>query len=261
MCARRLGRLRDAVRLFRELARDAPPALHALSLHENLIEALLEQRAYADVQAVIARCEDIGLGASAAVLYTSALLRARAAAQQAGPGATGVRALDAAALDALRRAIEFNPHVPPYLLELRALALPPEHVVRRGDSEALAYAFWHLRHWRAADGALRLAAEAWAAWERGAWAAWRAQPQCQRCADRELLPPRAPPPKQATPPGPGPAPATPTHGGQEQSARASLAVPAALACTALVLLTLLLHRLTLPLPLQPHALLRLLADI
>lgn len=53
MCARRLGRLRDAVRLFRELARDAPPALHALSLHENLIEALLEQRAYADVQVAL----------------------------------------------------------------------------------------------------------------------------------------------------------------------------------------------------------------
>lgn len=50
MCARRLGRLRDAARLFRELARDAPPALHALALHENLIEVLLEQKAYADVQ-------------------------------------------------------------------------------------------------------------------------------------------------------------------------------------------------------------------
>lgn len=50
MCARRLGRLRDAARLFRELARDAPPALAALHAHENLLEVLLEQRAYADVQ-------------------------------------------------------------------------------------------------------------------------------------------------------------------------------------------------------------------
>lgn len=196
------------------------------------------------------------------MLYTNALLRARAAAQQAVPGATGVtsvRALDAAALDALRRAIEFNPHVPPYLLELRALALPPEHVVRRGDSEALAYAFWHLRHWRAADGALKLATQAWAAWERGAWAAWRAQPQCQRCADRELLPPRASPPKQATPPGPGPAPATPTHDGQEQPENTLMNVPTALGCIVLIVFAIVLHRL--PLYLQPHSLLRLLADI
>lgn len=50
MCARRLGRLRDAARMFRELARDAPPALAPLATHENLIEVLLEQRAYADVQ-------------------------------------------------------------------------------------------------------------------------------------------------------------------------------------------------------------------
>ncbi|XP_028171116.1 protein ST7 homolog, partial [Ostrinia furnacalis] len=80
MCARRLGRLRDAARLFRDLARDAPPALHALALHENLIEVLLEQRAYADVSALVARHADAGGPRSAALLYTAALLRARAAA-------------------------------------------------------------------------------------------------------------------------------------------------------------------------------------
>ncbi|XP_047026138.1 protein ST7 homolog [Helicoverpa zea] len=173
MCARRLGRLRDAARLFRELARDAPPALHALALHENLIEVLLEQKAYADVQAVLARYDDVGLPRSACVCYTAALLRARAAA--AAP-----RQHELAALDAARRAIEFNPHVPEYLLELRPLTLPPEHVLRRGDSEALAYAFFHLRHWRACPDALRVLAAAWAgASRRGAAPA---------CADRELLP-------------------------------------------------------------------------
>ncbi|CAH0605668.1 unnamed protein product [Chrysodeixis includens] len=163
MCARRLGRLRDAARLFRELARDAPPSLHALALHENLIEVLLEQKAYADVQAVLARYDDVGLPRSACVCYTGALLRARAAGGAAG-GARGRGAAEAAALDAMRRAIVFNPHVPEYLLELRPLTLPPEHVLRRGDSEALAYAFFHLRHWRAC--ALRLLGAAWAAAER-----------------------------------------------------------------------------------------------
>ncbi|XP_068631407.1 protein ST7 homolog [Battus philenor] len=155
MCARRLGRLRDATRMFRELARDAPPALAPLATHENLIEVLLEQRAYADVQAVVARYEECGASRSATTVYTSALLRARAA-SAAAPAARASAELSA--LEAMRRAIEFNPHVPAYLLELRALALPPEHVVRRGDSEALAYAFWHLRHWRHVDGALRLLA-------------------------------------------------------------------------------------------------------
>ncbi|KAI8424514.1 hypothetical protein MSG28_002977 [Choristoneura fumiferana] len=87
MCARRLGRLRDAARLFRELARDAPPALAALHAHENLLEVLLEQRAYADVQAVLARYDDPALPKSATIVYTTALLRARAAAQAPRPGA------------------------------------------------------------------------------------------------------------------------------------------------------------------------------
>ncbi|XP_052740539.1 protein ST7 homolog [Bicyclus anynana] len=182
MCARRLGRLRDAARLFRELARDAHPALAALQLHENLLEVLLEQRAFADAHALLARLDDTPAPRSAATAYGTALLRARGA---SGPAA------EAAALQALRRAIAFNPHVPEYLLELRPLTLPPEHVLRRGDSEAVAYAFWHLRHWRAADGALRLLAAAWAAAERAearAGAAGYRGTACAQCADRELLP-------------------------------------------------------------------------
>ncbi|XP_059048769.1 protein ST7 homolog [Achroia grisella] len=200
MCARRLGRLRDAARLFRELARDAPPALHALALHENLLEVLLEQRAYADAQAVLARYDDGDAPRSAALCYTAALLRARAAA-----GAAPRAPAELAALEAMRRAIEFNPHVPEYLLELRALTLPPEHVLKRGDSEAVAYAFFHLRHWRHAEGALRLLAVAWqaaggarGAGGGGACAAGGARGgargaggggACAACADRELLPP------------------------------------------------------------------------
>ncbi|CAH2070736.1 unnamed protein product, partial [Iphiclides podalirius] len=139
-------------------------------------------------QGVLARYEEAAAWRSACTVYSAALLRARAALGAQPPARA---ALELAALEAMRRAIEFNPFVPAYLLELRPLALPPEHVVRRGDSEALAYAFWHLRHWRHVDGALRLLAAAAQAQprRRPAPALGRADRcrACGACGDRELL--------------------------------------------------------------------------
>ncbi|KAH0618938.1 hypothetical protein JD844_018499 [Phrynosoma platyrhinos] len=60
MCARKLGRIKEAVKMMRD------------------VKALLELQAYADVQAVLAKYDDISLPKSAAICYTAALLKARA---------------------------------------------------------------------------------------------------------------------------------------------------------------------------------------
>ncbi|XP_025932990.1 suppressor of tumorigenicity 7 protein-like isoform X4 [Apteryx rowi] len=164
MCARKLGRIREAVKMMRDLMKEFP-LLSMLNIHENLLEALLELQAYADVQAVLAKYDDISLPKSAAICYTAALLKARAVSERFSPETASKRGLSTAeinAVEAIHRAVEFNPHVP--------------------------------KHWKRIEGALNLLHCTWEGTfrmipyplEKGHL--FYPYPSCTETADRELLP-------------------------------------------------------------------------
>ncbi|KAK1887725.1 Suppressor of tumorigenicity 7 protein like [Dissostichus eleginoides] len=180
MCSRKLGRTREAVKMMRDLMKEFP-LLSMFNIHENLLESLLELQNYADVQAVLAKYDDISLPKSATICYTAALLKARAVSDK---GSVTARAEHSG--DERSRSHPQSGGVQP--------SRPQKHILKRGDSEAIAYAFFHLQHWKRVEGALNLLHCTWEGTfrmipyplEKGHL--FYPYPICTETADRELLP-------------------------------------------------------------------------
>ena len=197
VCLRKLGRVKDAIKIYRDLSKD-DRSLHFANIHENLIECLLETQNYTDVQHVMSKQDEQWVFKSTVMCYTFALLKAKAVGEKFCVDTVSKRGpnnAEIAAMDAIHIAVEMNPHVPRYLLELKSLVLPPEHLFKRGDSEAVVYAFHHLQHWKRVEGALSLLGSTWEGTfrripfplERGHH--FHPYPSHMETLDRQVLPP------------------------------------------------------------------------
>lgn len=163
VCARKLGKVKEAIKLYRDLMKDDRIQTIA-NIQENHIECLLELQSYSEVHQWIGKLDETSVSKSTMLCYTMALLKAKAIGEKFSPDLVSKRGPtqgELVAVDAVHRAVELNPHVPKYLLELKSLILPPEHFYKRGDSEALVYAFHHLHHWKRVEGALLLLGSTW----------------------------------------------------------------------------------------------------
>lgn len=163
VCLRRLGKVKEATKIYRELLKDN--RVHFLvNIYENLAECLLEAQSYTELNAFLLKQEDSSIYKSTVLCFTIALLKAKAVGDKfctETVARRGPTPQELSACEAIHRAVELNPLVPKYLLELKPLVPPPEHYIKRGDSEAVTYAFHHLVHWKRIEGAIPLLSATW----------------------------------------------------------------------------------------------------
>lgn len=197
ICAQKLGKFKESMKLYRELLKDNHTSALA-TVEENICDCLLEMQNYSELTQFLSRQEESVLVRSTVLCYTIALLKSKAVGEKfcaESLSRRGPTPAEVAAFEAIHRAVELNPHIPKYLLELKALTVPSEHFVRRGDSEAIFYSFHHLHHWKRVEGALPLLATTWEGTfqripfplERGHL--FQPYPLYVEVMDRELLPP------------------------------------------------------------------------
>lgn len=138
-------------------------------LYDAMLEVSLERQNYADVHSLVQRYDE-ATHQSTTVIYTAALLKVRQVCSMNNFGSDGSNLLitqkrlneaERQAVEAVQAAVEYNPHVPLYLLEQKSIILPGEHILRRGDSDAIAYSFWHIRHWKRIPGSLTFLEYTW----------------------------------------------------------------------------------------------------
>ena len=196
VCTRRLGKIKEAIKLYRDLLKDSR-TLFLVNIYENLTECLLDSQSYSELNNFLSKQEETLLYKSTPLCYTIALLKCKAVGDKfcaETVARRGPTPPELAVYEAIHRAVELNPHVPRYLLELKPLVPPPEHLVKRGDSEAIAYAFYHLNHWKRIEGSIHLLATTWeAAFQRIPFPLERGHlfppyPSYMEVVDRELLP-------------------------------------------------------------------------
>lgn len=137
-CLWELDRLEEAEAHYRELLR--------LNLGDNqgvrytLLRLLMDSERYDDALQLTEEHKD---DASAEMMFNRAMILFRLR----GPGE--------AAEAAMEEALEWNPHIPPYLLgSKRVPSDRPSGIQLGGESEATEYAASYLNHWRITPGAL-----------------------------------------------------------------------------------------------------------
>lgn len=133
-----VGRTREAVAHYRELLRLNPNDNQGV--RELIVPGMIAIGDDAGAEEVLAHYPDDGLSST---FYNRALLAFRRHGDR-----ERTRKLLAAA-------IEWNPHVPPYLLEeIDLLAALPETIEFRGEDEAAAYVADSMEAWQSSPGAL-----------------------------------------------------------------------------------------------------------